>query len=235
MASIGCYRLQEQHVFQAIPFYVPGALLIAVAGQWWRRVICREGDRWWAEVRAARVPRWLFVPTCWVVAILLTGGLLLWRWRSRGIHENASISLWASLQILCVGCAMLSPRRPRPHKWRIPWETLLHVAVLLLLASIALSSDLTGVPQNVHNDVGFVVDSALSLVEGRAEAFFSGGYAEVPYPGHIAASLGLLIVGKTVAGSRASTRAPDWGCLRASFSSPRSLSCISRVRRISGK
>ncbi len=66
-----------------------------------------------------------------------------------------------------------------------------------------MSIDLTGVPQNVHNDVGLTVDSALRLLEGRAEGFFSGGYAEVPYPGHIAASLGLLIVGKTVAGSRA--------------------------------
>jgi Dolichyl-phosphate-mannose-protein mannosyltransferase len=210
MATAGCIRLHEQRSFQALPYFLPGVLLIAAASQWWLRVICGQRDHWWVQVRAARFPKWLLLPTWCVVATLLAGSFLLWRWRSRGIHENASISLWASLQILCVGLTVLSPRRPGPHKWRIPGETLLHVAVLLLLASIALSIDLAGVPQNVHNDVGLTVDNATRLLEGRADHFFGGGYAEIPYAGHLPTSLGLLIAGKTVAGSR-------WGGMLMGF------------------
>jgi hypothetical protein len=202
LAGVGCHRLQQGSVSRAIPTYAAGALLIVVAGQWWRRVVCGEGDHWWTEVKTARAPRWLSIPTRYVVAILLAGGLTLWLWGSRGTHENAGISLWVSLQLLCIGLAVLSPRPPRLHEWRIPWVTLVHVGGLLLLASIALGADLEGVPRNIHNDVGLTVDFAMRLLEGRVDHFFSGGYAEIPYAGHIPTSLGLLIAGKTVAGSR---------------------------------
>jgi hypothetical protein len=202
MASAGSIRLHQPGSFRAFPYFLPGVLLLAVGSQWWLRVIGGQRDPWWAQVREARFPRRLLLPTAWVVAALLAGGWLLWSWRSRGTHENASITLWASLQVLCLGLALLSARPPRPRTWRIPWETSLHVAGLVLLAGIVLSVDLEGVPQNIHNDVGLTVDFALRLLEGRADGFFSGGYAEIPYPGHLPTSLGLAIAGKTVAGSR---------------------------------
>ncbi len=202
LASVGCHRLPEKGVSGAFPYYLSGALLVAVAGQWWRREVCGQADRWWAEVRAVRAPQWVFTPTRYVVAILFGGGLLLWIWASRGLHENACISLWVSLQLLCFGVALLSPQLPQPREWRIPRETLVHVAGLLALSTIVLAADLDGVPKNVHNDVGLTVDYAIHLVEGRVDHFFSGGYAEIPYPGHLPASLGLVIAGKTVAGSR---------------------------------
>ncbi len=209
-AGVGCHRLHGGSVSRAIPFYASAALFMVVAGQWWRRAICGQGDRWWAEVRAARAPRWLRIPTRYVVAVLLGGGFLLWFWGSRGVHENASISLWVSLQLLCFGLAVLSPHPPRLRQRRIPRETLAHVAGLLLLASIVLGADLEGVPQNFHNDVGLTVDYAMRLLEGRVDHFFSGGYAEIPYPGHLPTSLGLLVAGKTVAGSR-------WGGMLMGF------------------
>jgi len=202
LASVGCHRLSEKGVSGAFPFYLSGALLVAVAGQWWLRGVCGQTDRWWSETETARAPRWLFAPTRYVVAILFGGGFLLWLWVSRGLHENASVSLWVSLQLLCFGVALLSPQLPRPREWRIPRQTLVHVVGLLALSSIVLAADLDGVPKNVHNDVGLTIDFAIRLLEGRADHFFSGGYAEIPYPGHLPASLGLLIAGKTVAGSR---------------------------------
>jgi hypothetical protein len=202
LASVGCMRLFRQEPRQAIPLLLLGAVLTATAGQWWSRVICGRVDLWWLNVRTARFPRWLVLPTWCTVAALMVGGLVLWRWRTRGAHPNGSIALWVSLQILCFGLAALSPCRRRFDKSRIPWETVIHVGGLLLLGWIALTTDLEGVPRNVHNDVGSVVQSALDLLEGRADPFFSGGYAEIPYPGHLPASLGLLIAGKTVAGSR---------------------------------
>jgi hypothetical protein len=202
MAGVGGARLRDQEPRHAIPLLVAGALLAAIAGQWWSRGIRREVDQWWLRTRAGRFPRWLLLATWWTVAALLAGGFVLWRWRSLGRHHNDCVSLWVFLQLLCIGLLALSRRRPRFREWRIPWETLLHVAGLLLLASIALSVDLTGVPQNVHNDVGSTVEFALRLLEGRADAFFSSGYAEIPYPGHLPTSLGLLLAGNTVAGSR---------------------------------
>lgn len=210
MAGVGCVRLHQQGLPQAILLLLAGALLTAAAGQWWSRVICGEVDPWWVKTLAARFPHWLLVPTCCIVAALLAGGFVLWRWRSLGDHRNDSVCLWVFLQLLCIGLLALSPRRPRAREWRIPWKTLLHVAGLLLLASIALSTDLTGVPRNVHNDVGSTVDFAMRLLEGRANGFFSGGYAEIPYAGHLPTSLGLLIAGKTVAGSR-------WGGMLMGF------------------
>jgi Dolichyl-phosphate-mannose-protein mannosyltransferase len=202
MAGAGCVRLYQDPPRPAIALLVAGALLTAIAGQWWSRVICGNADPWWARTRASRFPRWLLLPTWCTVAALLVGGSLLWRWRSLDVHENACVSLWVFLQLLCVGLLALSERRRRLRGRRIRWETLLPVAGLLLLAAIVLGIDLEGVPRNTHNDVGLTVDFAMRLLEGRADGFFSSGYAEIPYPGHLPTSLGLLIGGVTVAGSR---------------------------------
>ena len=202
MAGAGGTRLRDREPRHALPLLVVGALLAAIAGRWWSLGIRREVDQWWVRTRAARFPRWLLLATWWTVAALLAGGFVLWRWRSAESQSNGSISLWVFLQLLCFGLLAISRQRRVRKKPRVPWEDLLHVAGLLLLASIALSIDLEGVPRNVHNDVGLTVDFALRLLEGRADGFFSSGYAEIPYPGHLSTSLGLLIAGKTVAGSR---------------------------------
>src|SRR5262249_1250432 len=159
----------------AILLLLAGALLAALAGQWWSRATGGGVNRWWINARGARFPQWLLFPTLCISAALFPAGLVLWQWQARGVHPNDSISLWVSLQFLCVGLLVLSRRPPRFPRFRVPWETLLHVAVLLLLAWIFLSHDLEGVPQNVHNDVGLTVEFALRLLEGRADAFFSGG------------------------------------------------------------
>lgn len=202
LAGIGCNRLSGKGVSEAFPFYVSGGLLVAFAGWWWRREVCGQADRRWSEVRAVRRLHWLVTPTRYVVALLFGGGLVLWLCVSRGLQENASISLWVSLQLLCFGLALLSPHAPRLHDRRISRETLVHVAGLLALSSIVFVADLDGAPKNVHNDVGLTVDFAMRLLEGRVDRFFSSGYAEIPNPGHLPTSLGLLIAGKTVAGSR---------------------------------
>lgn len=201
ITSIGCARLHEQDHRQAIALLVGGAILVAIAGQWWSRIVCGAVDQWWLETREARFPRRLLLPTWCIAGVLVAGGLLLWRWRSSGSHDNESICLWVFLQLLCIGLLTFTPRHFEARRPRIPWETVFHVAVLLLLASICLTADLETVPQNVHGDVGLTVDYALRLLEGQAY-LFSGGYAEIPYPGHLPTSLGLLISGATVAGSR---------------------------------
>jgi dolichyl-phosphate-mannose-protein mannosyltransferase len=206
LTGFGCARLYQQGYRQAIPLLVGGALLVAIAGHWWSRVVCGGGDRWWLEVRTARYPRRLVLPTLCIVVVLIAGGALLWRWRSAGQHYNASVSLWVFLQLLCVGLLTFSASRFQIRGSKIPWETIVHVAGLLLLASVCLGVDLGTVPQNVHGDVGLTVDYALRLLEGRVDNLFSGGYAEIPYPGHLLTSLGLLIAGKTVIGSR-------WGAM----------------------
>ena len=201
MAGVGSARQRDPGATHAILFLVAGALLAAIAGQWWSRGIRREVDQWWVRTQAARFPAGLLLATCSTVAALLAGGFVLWRWRSAGSHPDGSVSLWVFLQLLCVGLLLLSPRRPL-RRARVPWEILLHVAGLFLLASVVLNVDLESVPRNVHHDVGLTVDFAMRLLEGRADGLFSSGYAEIPYPGHLPASLGLLIAGKTVAGSR---------------------------------
>jgi dolichyl-phosphate-mannose-protein mannosyltransferase len=202
LTGFGCARLYQHGYREAIPLLVGGALLVAIAGQWWSRVVCGGVDRWWWEVRTDRCPDWLVLPTVCIVVVLIAGGVLLWRWRSAGRHYNVTVFLWVFLQLLCIGLVTLPARRFQVRRTRIPWETIVHVAGLLLLALVCLGADLATVPQNVHGDVGLTVDYALRLLEGRVDNLFSGGYAEIPYPGHLLTSLGLLMAGKTVIGSR---------------------------------
>lgn len=210
MAGAGSVLLRQDASRRAILLLLAGTLLAALAGQWWSRATGGGVNRWWVNALGARFPPWLLLPTLCIAAALLPAGLVLWRWQARGVHPNDSISLWVSLEFLCVGLLVLSRRPPRAMQFRVPWETLLHVAVLLLLAWIILSHDLGGVPQNVHNDVGMTVEYSLRLLEGRADGFFSSGYAQIPYPGHLPTALGLRIAGKTVTGSR-------WGGMLIGF------------------
>jgi hypothetical protein len=201
VASVGWARLYQQGYRQGIPLLAGGAILVVIAGRW-LRVVRGEVDQWWLKARAAAFPRRLLLPTWCIVGALLAGGLLLWRWRSSGRHYNDAVGLWVSLQLLCIGL-LTFPASPFEFRGRrISRETVIHVGCLLLVASICLTADLGTVPQNVHGDVGLTVDYALRLLEGRADDLFTGGYAEIPYPGHLSTSLGLLIGGKTVAGSR---------------------------------
>lgn len=200
LAAVGCLRIREHPPRPGMALLFSGVVLAAAAAQWWSRRVCGNVDFRWLETSAARFPRWLSLPTWIVVAVLLGGGALLWLWQSRGIHPFASVSLWVALQVVAAGFLALSRRPARARA--IPWETLLHLALLLALGWILLSRDLDGVPRNVHNDVGSTVEFALRLLEGRAPGLFAGGYAEIPYPGHLPTSLGLLLEGKTVVGSR---------------------------------
>ncbi|HEY3123252.1 MAG TPA: hypothetical protein VGK70_04240, partial [Thermoanaerobaculia bacterium] len=186
----------------SIPYYLAGVAAVVLPGQLLARKSTERKSRWWEEVLAARVPVWALAPSAVVLALVAVGLAILWRWRSGGTHYEASVCLWIALNVLCLGCALLTKRPLRLAGLRIPVETALHVGILLALSGLVLFRDLENVPASYDQDVGWMVDGAVKLVRGQVENIFSSGFANISWAGHITPVIGVLLAGPTPVGGR---------------------------------